>query len=85
MSWSLALMRFTLEQSARSFPTHVRDLDNHGLFEPGSNEARRHRYEIERAFETARTDPEARQVLGSKLREYGLFEEYEDRFLSLFR
>jgi hypothetical protein len=33
--WSLALMKFTLDESARSFPTHVRDLERRGLFGPG--------------------------------------------------
>lgn len=83
-AWSLALMRFTLEEAARSFPTNVKDLDTHGLFDPGSNEARRRRNEIDSLFKKA-DDPAAREALGAKLREYGLFEEYEDRFLSLFK
>lgn len=84
-AWSLALMRFTLEEAARSFPVNVRDLDVHGMFEPGSNEARRRRDEIEALFGRARADAGARTLLGSKLREYGLFEEYEDRYLALYR
>lgn len=84
-AWSLALMRFTLEEAARSFPTNVRDLDVHGMFEPGSNEDRRRRTEVEGLFERARSDADARSLLGSKLREYGLFEEYEDRYLALYR
>ena len=32
--WSLALMKFTLDEAARSFPTHVRDLERRGLFRP---------------------------------------------------
>ena len=83
-AWSLALMSFTLEEAARSYPTNVRDLDNHGMFDPGSNEARRRRNEVERLFAPARRDANARSALGAKLREYGLFEKYEDRFLSLF-
>jgi hypothetical protein len=84
-AWSLALMNFTLEQAARSFPVNVRDLETHGLFEPGSNEARRRESEIERLFEQARADALARSALSAKLKEYGLFEKYEDRFLSLYR
>jgi hypothetical protein len=30
--WSLALMKFSLDEAARSFPTNVRDLDRRGLF-----------------------------------------------------
>ncbi len=31
-AWSLALMKFALDESARSFPTHVRDLERRDLF-----------------------------------------------------
>lgn len=31
-AWSLALMKLTLDESARSFPTHVRDLERRGRF-----------------------------------------------------
>ncbi|OGR59704.1 MAG: hypothetical protein A2X36_01870 [Elusimicrobia bacterium GWA2_69_24] len=84
-AWSLALMHFTLDAAARAYPVNVRDLDTHGLFEPGSNEARRRRAEIERMFQRAAEDAGAREKLGATLRECGLFEEYEDRFLGLFR
>jgi hypothetical protein len=30
--WSLALMKFSLDEAARSFPPNVRDLDRRGLF-----------------------------------------------------
>jgi hypothetical protein len=83
--WTLALMRFTLEEAARSFGTNVRDLDQHGLFNPGSNTARARENEIERLFGEASGSESARQLLGSKLREYDLFEDYEDRFLALYK
>lgn len=79
-AWSLALMKFTLDQAARSFPTHVRDLERRGLFDP----AGRRRKEIESLFAAAASDPSAREALGKKLREYGLLDEYQDRFLALF-
>jgi hypothetical protein len=84
-AWSLALMKFTLEEAARSFPAHVRSYEEHGLFNPGSTAERRRQNEIERFFSRAATDAQARAALGRKLKEYGLFERYEDRFLSLFR
>ncbi len=83
--WSLALMHFTLEEAARAFPTNVQDFEQHGLFDPGSNADRSRRNEIERIFDKAKSDRDARQVLGMKLREYNLFDEYEDRFLALFK
>lgn len=83
-AWSLALMKFALDESARSFPVNVRDLDRRGLFDPEGKLRDRRRREIERLFAEASSDRGALQTLGRKLREYGLFEEYEDRFLSLF-
>ncbi|MBI4676525.1 MAG: hypothetical protein HY748_02960 [Elusimicrobia bacterium] len=82
--WSLALMKLTLEEAARSFPVHVRDLERRGLFDPEGKRAAALRREIEALFAAATADPAARQALGAKLRERGLFEEYEDRFLALF-
>lgn len=83
-AWSLALMKFTLDESARSFPVNVRDLERRGAFHPAGAAEGRRRREIEALFADAARDPAARQALGKKLRDYGLFEEYQDRFLSLF-
>src|SRR5579872_779303 len=83
-AWSLALMKFTLDESARSFPTHVRDLERRGLFDAPRKEQARRRREIEAMFSTAASDRGVIEALSRKLREYGLFEEYEDRYLSLF-
>lgn len=84
-AWSLALMKFTLDEAARAFPAHVRSFEEHGLFDPGAAAGRRQEREIESLFSTAVTDAAARSELGRKLKEYGLFERYEDRFLTLFR
>jgi len=82
--WSLALMKFTLDEAARSFPVNVKDLDRRGLFDPGGKAQERRRREIEGLFAAAKSNPAAREELGGKLRDYGLFQEYEDRFLGLF-
>ncbi len=83
-AWPLALMKFSLDESVRSFPTNVRDLDRRGLFNPGEAEEARHRREIEALFASASADRSVLELLGQKLREYGLFAEYEGRFLSFF-
>jgi len=83
-AWGLALMKFTLDHAARSFPVQVRDLERRGLFDPEGKEADRRRREIERLFAAARQDRSALETLGRRLREYGLFAEYEDRFLAFF-
>ena len=82
--WALALMGFTLEEAAKSFPGHVKDLERRGLFSPDRGEGDRRRREVEALFAGAAKSPAAREALGAKLREYGLFDEYEDRFLGLF-
>lgn len=84
-AWSLAVMKLSLDQSARSFPAHVQDLERRGLFAPEKAQADRRAREIESLFAAAAAgDTQAREALGRKLREHGLFEQYEDRFLSLF-
>ena len=84
VSWGLALMKFTLDHAARSFPVQVRDLERRGLFDPEGKESDRRRREVVQLFAAARKDRGAVELLGRKLREYGLFEEYEDRFLAFF-
>jgi len=84
-AWSLAVMKFTLDEASRSFPTHLQEFERRDLFDPENAESRRRSAEIERLFSSARADPGARRALGRKLQEYGLFKEYEDKFLSLFR
>ncbi|MDE2291390.1 MAG: hypothetical protein KGL53_04845 [Elusimicrobia bacterium] len=83
-AWSLALMKFALDESARSFPVHVRDLERRGLFQPEKHAEDRRRREIEALFQTASQDRTALPELGKKLRDYGLFEEYEDRYLRFY-
>ncbi len=83
-AWALALMTFTLDEAARSFPGHVRDLERRAMFAPDRSEGDRRRREVESLFAGAAKSPAAREALGAKLREYGLFDEYEDRFLGLY-
>ncbi|NNN05990.1 MAG: hypothetical protein HKL90_08845 [Elusimicrobia bacterium] len=84
-AWPLALIKLSLDEAARSFPGHVRDLERRGLFSADRGEDARRRREIEALFESARADRSQADALGRKLRGYGLFAEYEDRFLALFR
>ncbi len=84
-AWSLALMKFTLDESARSFPVHLRDMERRGLFNPAQFQEDRQKREIENLFEKANAgDKDALATLGTKLKESGLFAEYEDRYLSFF-
>ncbi len=81
--WQLALMRFTLEEALRSFPTNVRDLERRGMFDPDKRESDRKRREIDELFRRAAGDRSLLSQLGERLKAYGLFSEYEDRFYRL--
>ena len=83
-AWPLALMKFSLDETIRSFPVNVRDLDRRGLFNPDEARETQRRREIESLFTDAAQDRSKLDVLGRKLHEYGLFSEYEGRFLSFF-
>ena len=83
-AWSLALMKFTMDEAARSFPGNVRDFDRRGMFEADHGEGGRRRREIAALFGDAAQDRAAVPALKKKLDEYGLFAEFEDRFLALF-
>jgi hypothetical protein len=83
-AWSLALMKLTMDEASRSFPGHVRDLERRGMFSSDRGEGGRRRREVEALFDEAKKDRSAAAALGRKLKEYGLFGEYEDRFLALF-
>ncbi len=83
-AWSLALMKFTLDEAARSFPGQVKDLERRGMFSPDRGEGDRRRREVEDLLARAKADRTLVEALGRKLKDYGLFDEYEDRFLGLF-
>ncbi|MBI5596756.1 MAG: hypothetical protein HY928_11755 [Elusimicrobia bacterium] len=84
-AWPLALMSFTLDEARRSFPGNVSDLERRGRFDPDGGAGRRVRAEVDALFARAAKDPDARKLLGLNLREHVLMEEFEDRFLALFR
>ena len=83
-AWSLALMKFTLDEAARSFPGHVQDLERRGMFSADRGEGDRRRREVEALLDRAKNDRALISELGRKLKEYGLMDAYEDRFLGLF-
>jgi len=58
-AWSLALMKFTMDEAARSFPANVRDFERRGMFEEDRGEGGRRRREIEALFRDARQDKAA--------------------------
>jgi hypothetical protein len=79
-AWQIAVMKLLLDESRQAFSGHVRELEAKGMFK-GPDEKKRD--EIEALFRRAASDRSLVGLLGSKLKEYGLFGEYEDRFFAL--
>ena len=84
--WEVSLLRFVSDVVRGSAPGHFRELAGRGLLDaPRGNVPNAVRIEIESEFRAAAGDRERIGQLGRKLREYGLFAEYEDRFFALLK
>ena len=84
--WDVSLLKFTYELTSSSVYGNVAELERSGLLRVDAagvpRDARDH---IEELFEKTRRDPSRAPELVTELRRWGLFYEYQDRFLSLFR
>ena len=84
--WDVSLLKFTFDLTRSSLHRNVTEMDSRGLFrmdESGIPEdARRN---IEALFEKAGQDSSYADILITELKRWNLFEEYQDRFLSLFK
>ena len=84
--WEVSLLKFASEVIQGSAQTHFRELSKHGLLEGTSNDVPNAvRVEIESEFRNAQGDRDRIHALGNKLRQYGILEEYEDRFFELVK
>lgn len=86
--WDVALLKFIYEFTSSSAARNVQDFQSSGLLEPqaGFNGVpRAATQQIERLFHEVESGSGSSDVLKRELDRWGLFEMYEDRFLSLFR
>ena len=83
-AWEVSLMHFITQLVQRSIPFHARDIARRGLFELDNGVPRAVLQDIERDFLACDT-LEAARNLGAKLRDFGLFDKFEDRFYELYR
>jgi hypothetical protein len=74
--WEVCILKLMVDIARQSAPQNVADLR-------GDPQGSRH--EIESEFRAAAKDPSRVQQLYDKLKESGLFDEYEDRFFALVR
>ena len=83
--WDVCLIKLFWEVVQSSAHTNVQQLAQKNFFEQEGGIPKGMRSEIEKGFLEASRDPSKITMLGHKLQQYGLFEEYQDRFFSLVR
>jgi len=84
-AWEICLLKFVTDTIRQSVPNHIHDLKKRKLLENIEGIPRAVREDIERDFLAVGSDASRMKVLGAKLRHYGIFESYEDRFYELVR
>jgi len=84
--WDLAVMMFIYELTRSALAGNVSDMHRQGLLaRDSSGVAESVRREIEMLFAVVKEDRSRASELVAELNRWGLYHEYEDRFLSLFR
>ena len=81
--WEVSLMTFINALVKQSVPGNARDMARDGLLGLDRGIPVAVRMEIDADFDNCDTLSKA-EDLGRKLRDYGLFEQYEDRFYGLY-
>ncbi|HQL10141.1 MAG TPA: hypothetical protein PLE35_11110 [Lentisphaeria bacterium] len=82
--WEVSLLVFLNELVNRSGPRNARELAARGLLDLEGGVPWAVRNEIRDDFAAADSRDKA-EALGKKLRDYGVFDEYEDRFFDLYQ
>ena len=84
--WDVSILKFIYEVTSRSLPHNLAQMGSRGLLNVDAAgipvDARLRISELFEMVERGETDP---RVLKAELDRWGVFEEYEDRFLRIFR
>lgn len=84
--WDVSLMKFIHDLTRGSLRSNVMEMGLKGFLNAdGSGIPSHTRHYIDQLFQEAMIDQRKANELEKELRRWGLFEEYEDRFLNLFR
>ncbi|MCL5109364.1 MAG: hypothetical protein M1401_10950 [Chloroflexi bacterium] len=83
--WDISLMKFIHELTVSSLGHNLMELGRRGLLGSERGLPRAARAKIEEMFAAVGRGELAAQELKAELDRWGVFEEYEDRFLGLFR
>ena len=82
--WEVSLLGFANDLIKRSAPYNAREMSRHRLLNLDHGIPRAIQQELEADFVATDTRAKA-DDLGKKLRDYGLFDDYEDRFFDLYK
>lgn len=83
--WDVSLMKFIYEFTSQSARSNFDDLRSNGLLGVENGVPRDARHRIERLLKRARAGQAQPADVHRELERWGLFDEYQDRFLGLFR
>lgn len=83
--WDVCLIKLFHAVVIRSAAANIMDLEKRRAFENIGGVPRWLRSEIDEAFLAASRDPSLTSALAAKLKKYGLFDEYQDRFFALVK
>jgi hypothetical protein len=83
--WELSVMKFIVEETLASFSANFQELNERGFFDGDMKDTQRQTREIQHLFKMAKGDRNVVPTLAKKLKEYGLFEMYQDEFFGLMR
>lgn len=84
--WDVSLLKFTYELTRNSLSRNVAELEKSGLLcTDAAGIPKDARNYIEELFEKTKRNPSWATELAAELKRWGLFDEYQDRFLSLFK
>ena len=83
--WDVSLMKFIYELTSSSARSNAAELRSQGLLETEGGVPRDARLGIERLLEQARRGDADPSDVHREIERWGLFEEYQDRFLGLFK
>lgn len=84
--WDVALIKFAFEMTSRSLGDNIHQMGSRGLLDVDTKGVPSEvRNQIDELFRQVRKGEREPRELKEELDRWGLFEEYEDRFLSLFR
>lgn len=83
--WDISLMKFIHDITRQSLGSNMMEMGMHGMLGMSGSIPRQARFALEQLFREASAERSKVPLLEAELRRWGVFSEYQDRFLDLFR